>query len=121
MPGKRGATRALEVVSCWALATALAAASACAGSKPAGDDDGADGGPGGDGWVPPPPPDAFVCSSGAETGGLTFEKIATWRDDVKAAYSMIHDDMCGPGLEGIQELAVPALAAHPMRARLAPC
>jgi len=122
MPIKHGARRALEFASCWALAAALAAAAvACAGSKPpGGDDEGTDGGPGGDGWVPPPPPDAFVCSSGAETGGLTFEKIATWRDDVKAAYSMIHDDMCGPGLEGIQDLAVPALAAHQMRAGLAP-
>ena len=46
--------------------------------------------------------------------------MATWRDDARAAYSIIHDDMCGPTLEGIQELAVPALDRRGLRAGLGP-
>jgi hypothetical protein len=35
----------------------------------------------------------FECPATADAGGFTFDKIAVWRDDAKAAYSMIHDDM----------------------------
>jgi hypothetical protein len=56
----------------------------------------------------------------ANAGGFQFEKIATWLDDATAAYSMIHDDMCGPSLHGIYEEAVPALAARGLAAGLAP-
>jgi hypothetical protein len=93
------------------------------GGKGGGSDDpdggGDDDGP--DARRPPPgPPDAaFVCTP-TDLGTVTFERIATWRDDAKGAYSMIHDDMCGPGLEGIQDLAVPALARRGLRAGLGP-
>jgi hypothetical protein len=56
----------------------------------------------------------------ADPGGLTFDRIATWRDGATSAYSMIHDDMCGPALRGIDKNAVPALAARGLTAALGP-
>jgi peptidoglycan/xylan/chitin deacetylase (PgdA/CDA1 family) len=66
-------------------------------------------------------PDASIgeCEPTA-AGTFTFEKIAIWADDARGAYSMIHDDMCGPSLEGIQNEAVPALAEVGLHAGLAP-
>jgi hypothetical protein len=61
-----------------------------------------------------------ACTAAAATGAVTFEKIARWRDDARAAYAMIHDDMCGPGLRGIDGVAVPALAARGLTAGLGP-
>jgi hypothetical protein len=118
---RRRATRSALAALSAAAALSLVA---CAGSKPGGSDDpdaGDDDSERPDGRRPPPgPPDApFVCDS-ANLGAVTFERIATWRDDAKGAYAMIHDDMCGPGLEGIQDLAVPALAARGLRAGLGP-
>src|SRR5436190_22582308 len=52
----------------------------------------------------------FECIATSDPGGFTFDHIAVWRDDAKAAYTMIHDDMCGRDLRGIDRLAVPALA-----------
>jgi hypothetical protein len=51
-----------------------------------------------------------ACAGPATAGAFTFDKVATWRDDAKAAYSMIHDDACGPALRGIDQYAVPALS-----------
>jgi len=56
----------------------------------------------------------------ADAGSFTFERIAVWRDDASSAYSMVHDDMCGPALSGIHENAVPALAARGLGAGVAP-
>jgi peptidoglycan/xylan/chitin deacetylase (PgdA/CDA1 family) len=53
-------------------------------------------------------------------GAFTYEKIATWADDTKGAYTLIHDDMCGAQLHGIQENAVPALDEVHLKAGLAP-
>ena len=65
-----------------------------------------------------------VGATGPQTaavgGAFTFERIATWRDDAESAYSMIHDDMCGPALRGIDQNAVPALAARGLSAGLGP-
>lgn len=61
------------------------------------------------------------CVGGYEDpGAITFSRIATWRDDADAAYSMIHDDMCGPALQGIHTLAVPALNDRGLTAALGP-
>jgi peptidoglycan/xylan/chitin deacetylase (PgdA/CDA1 family) len=95
------------------------AGAACSSAGGAGDDDDDDDGL--DGGIRPPDPDASIgeCAPAA-AGGFTFEKIATWLDDATAAYSMIHDDMCGPALQGIHELAVPALDDYGLTAGLAP-
>jgi hypothetical protein len=62
----------------------------------------------------------FECPAASDAGGFTFDKIAVWRDDAKAAYSMIHDDMCGRELRGIDRLAVPALALRGLTAGVGP-
>jgi hypothetical protein len=61
-----------------------------------------------------------ACENEVEAGAITYKKIATWRDDATAAYSMIHDDMCGPALAGIHNLAVPALEERGLTAALGP-
>jgi hypothetical protein len=75
----------------------------------------------GGGGAPGDAPDASIgpCEP-ASAGGFAFEKIATWLDDSTAAYSMIHDDMCGPALDGIHEHGVPALGRVGLTAGLAP-
>lgn len=60
------------------------------------------------------------CEGAEEPGAISFQYIATWRDDADAAYSMIHDDMCGPALAGIHDLAVPALNERGLTAALGP-
>jgi hypothetical protein len=92
-------------------------AAACSGGAPGGDDGDDDGvGPDAGSIVEPP----FQCEVGGDAGGFTFMKIATWRDDAKAAYSMIHDDMCGGGLAGIDQIAVPELFERGLVAGLGP-
>lgn len=94
---------------------ALSLLAACSsGRAGGGDDDDGDGGTG-------VPIDAAIgeCVPAA-AGAFTFEKIATWLDDAQGAYSMIHDDMCGPQLFGIEEQAVPALNARGLKAGVAP-
>jgi hypothetical protein len=93
----------------------LAACSTAGGDDDNPGDDDDDDGP------PTPTIDASLgeCTA-ANAGGFQFEKIATWLDDATAAYSMVHDDMCGPALQGIHEQAVPALAARGLTAGLAP-
>jgi peptidoglycan/xylan/chitin deacetylase (PgdA/CDA1 family) len=54
----------------------------------------------------------MVCEGAVPAGTLTFEKIAGWRDDAAAAYSIIHDDLCSPELRGIDRIAAPALEAR---------
>jgi hypothetical protein len=61
-----------------------------------------------------------ACTATTNAGAFTFDKVATWRDDAKAAYSMIHDDVCGPALRGIDQYAVPALALRNLSAGLGP-
>jgi len=97
------------------LVTFLALAGAACSSGSKADDDGDDDGD------DAPPIDASIgeCTA-TSAGSFTFEKIATWLDDSKGAYSMIHDDMCGPALQGIYEEAVPALAHEGLAAGLAP-
>lgn len=81
---------------------ALAACSSSSGGGGGGDDD---------------PLEACEPTS---AGSFTYEKIATWTDDAKGAYSLIHDDMCGAQLFGIPDHAVPALDEFGIRAGLAP-
>src|SRR5688500_16717783 len=98
------------------LIPALALCAACSAGRPGGGDDGDDGGD-----DDPHPPDASIGECEATSAGtFTFEKIADWVDDSTAAYSMIHDDMCGPALNGILEQAVPALEERGLTAGLAP-
>ncbi len=56
----------------------------------------------------------------ADPGAFTVDSIPNWRDGAKSAYSMIHDDMCGPALRGIDKNAVPALAMRGLTAALGP-
>jgi hypothetical protein len=101
-------TAARRLGSLGGLAGALLGA-ACSSGRGAGGDDIED------------RPDASVAECMPTSAGtVTMEKIATWRDDTRGAYSIIHDDMCGPGLEGIEELAVPALEQAGFGAGLAP-
>ncbi len=68
---------------------------------------------------------SLSCAPGAEgqnqTSGpaaLVSVRVTTWRDDARAAYSLIHDDLCA-GAEGILGHAVPELRARGLRAGLA--
>jgi peptidoglycan/xylan/chitin deacetylase (PgdA/CDA1 family) len=80
--------------------TCTLAVAACGGGRPSGDDDDDDD----DGHA-----DAAIAQCmPTSAGSFTYEKIATWADDAKAAYTMIHDDFCGAQLHGIQENAIPA-------------
>jgi peptidoglycan/xylan/chitin deacetylase (PgdA/CDA1 family) len=72
---------------------------------------------------PPPKVQAIdtrplVCSRPADAGEIRFEKIAPWRDDAAAAYALVHDDLCGPELRGIDQIAAPMLEARGLRATL---
>ncbi|HEY5920929.1 MAG TPA: polysaccharide deacetylase family protein [Kofleriaceae bacterium] len=64
--------------------------------------------------------DVLEACEPTSAGGFTYEKIGTWADDAKGAYSLIHDDMCGAQLHGIQDNAVPALDEAGIKAGLAP-
>lgn len=61
-----------------------------------------------------------ACVADAAAGAISFVEIATWKDGAKGAYSMIHDDMCGSALAGIQQLAVPELDRRNLHAALGP-
>jgi hypothetical protein len=61
-----------------------------------------------------------ACKAPAEAGGFTFVKVATWRDDAVSAYSMIHDDLCGGTLRGIDQNAAPALLKRGLTAAMGP-
>jgi hypothetical protein len=91
-----------------------------------GDHQDGDAGPGIDpGQLQPPANgvvdvDPVVCKADDDAGGFTFARIATWRDDATAAYSIIHDDLCGSTLRGIDKLAVPALNMRNLTAAIGP-
>jgi peptidoglycan/xylan/chitin deacetylase (PgdA/CDA1 family) len=85
-------------------ACALAMAACSSGASDGGDDD----------------DDVLEACEPASAGSFTYETIATWADDAKGAYSLIHDDMCGAQLFGIQDHAVPALDELGIKAGLAP-
>lgn len=89
-----------------------AALGACSSGRAGGGDDDDDDGPGVDASI-------GVCTP-ASAGAFTYEKVATWLDDASGAYSMIHDDMCGAQLFGIEEQAIPALDARGLKAGVAP-
>lgn len=94
----------------FAFACALST-TACSGGTPGGGDDDDDTGPA----------DAAIAAcEPTSAGAFAYEKIATWADDAKGAYSMIHDDMCGGQYSGIPDLAVPALDEAGVKAGLAP-
>jgi hypothetical protein len=58
------------------------------------------------------------CTS-APLGEIRVERIATWRDDARGAYSIVHDNVCAPQFSGILEVAVPALDKRGLKAGLA--
>ena len=117
-------------LSAWiALVFALSASSAlvlgaCAGKSPGGpgnqdgggDDDDDDDQPVIDAEVPSTPDAGFEACSEAQAGSFSFVKIGTWRDDAKAAYSFIHDDMCDSTVTGIWNYGVPQLKARGIKA-----
>ncbi len=105
--------RAMRSPRACAPAVILCAAAACSAGR-GGGGDGA-----GDGGVFAPDAAIEACAP-ASAGAFTFAEIATWRDGATAAYSMFHDDMCGPAVYGIQDVAVPLLAQHGIVAGLAP-
>ncbi|HXI58699.1 MAG TPA: polysaccharide deacetylase family protein [Polyangia bacterium] len=84
------------------------------------------GGMGGSTSLTPPPPGGVIpstittCAGTTDAGAFTFSSIAVWRDDATAAYVMIHDDMCGGELRGIDTLAVPAMSMRGLNAGLGP-
>lgn len=94
------------------LACALTLSAACSSGSAGGGDDDDDG----DGGVNPRPDASIAACEPTSAGGFTYEKIAAWADDAKAAYSFVHDDYCGAQLHGIQENALPALAQAGVRA-----
>ncbi len=122
--------RQLTVLS---LIVACGYAAACAGGKNVQDDDdhppntgtgvgGNDGGGtatgGGTGATGGNPAggQSAACTTAADPGSFTFQKIARWRDDAEAAYTMIHDDICDYGVRGIYQNAVPALESYGLTA-----
>lgn len=103
----------MTAIKLLALALSLGlATTACSGGRPGGDDDDDDDGPGVDASI-------GVCTP-ASAGTFAYEKVATWVDDAQAAYTMIHDDMCGAQLHGIEDQAIPALDARGLKAGVAP-
>jgi Polysaccharide deacetylase len=93
---------------------------ACAGKAPPGngDDDGDDdtSGPNIDAGVPSTPDAGYEACAESDPGAFTFEKIAKWRDDAKAAYSFIHDDFCDNSVRGIWQYGIPQLVARGLHA-----
>jgi peptidoglycan/xylan/chitin deacetylase (PgdA/CDA1 family) len=61
-----------------------------------------------------------ACEAPADAAGFTFEQLAGWRDDADAAYAMVHDDLCGPELRGIDRVAMPALEMRNLTATFGP-
>jgi hypothetical protein len=60
------------------------------------------------------------CMAAADAGAFTYQRIATWRDDAKSAYAMIHDDVCGENIRGVDKYAIPVLAMRNVTAGLGP-
>ena len=50
---------------------------------------------------------AGACATPASS--FKLDGVATWRGDATAAYSIIHDDLCAPRVQGIFSRAVPEL------------
>jgi hypothetical protein len=48
--------------------------------------------------------------------GISFQGIATWRNDAHGAYSIIHDDLCSEGTAGIETHADRELTARGLSA-----
>jgi peptidoglycan/xylan/chitin deacetylase (PgdA/CDA1 family) len=83
-----------------------------------GDDDDDDELPEGDDGGPNEDPKE--CTASADPGGFTFKEIPVWRDGATAAYAMIHDDLCGPALDGIYDNAIDALVKRNLSATVGP-
>src|SRR6185295_6124166 len=47
--------------------------------------------------------------SGSPGGAYKLEGVATWRGDKTAAFSVIHDDVCDPSVNGVFKTADPEL------------
>jgi hypothetical protein len=94
------------------------------GGKGGGGNAGGTGGLGSVLMPPPPggviPSTATACTATTDAGAFTLGSIPTWRDDAVAAYVMIHDDMCGSTLRGIDQMAVPAMSMRGINAGLGP-
>jgi peptidoglycan/xylan/chitin deacetylase (PgdA/CDA1 family) len=71
-----------------------------------------DGGPGGSAG-----PDGGAGAGGSgPAGAFKLEGVATWRGDKTAAYSIIHDDLCDPSVNGAFKIADPELVKRGLHA-----
>ena len=84
-------------------------ATAAVGSGATGSDTSGDGGTGASTGMPPGP-------VGTDLGALTVETVATWKDDTKGAYTIIHDDACDYTLDSLFNVADPELTGRGLRA-----
>ena len=69
-------------------------------------------GGGGTAGSAPTPPAAF----GTDLGPLTVEGVATWKNNAKGAYTIIHDDACDYTLDSLFNVADPELTQRGLRA-----
>ena len=65
-----------------------------------------------------PPDDARGDEPTKAPAAVASARVTMWRDDARAAYSLIHDDLCA-GAEGILAHAVPELRSRGLRAGFA--
>jgi peptidoglycan/xylan/chitin deacetylase (PgdA/CDA1 family) len=83
---------------------AASGAGGAAGSATSGD-----GGASGAAGTPPAP-------IGTDLGALTVDEVATWKDNTKGAYTIIHDDACDYTLDSLFNVADPELTQRGLRA-----
>ncbi|MDF3071119.1 MAG: hypothetical protein K0R38_6720 [Polyangiaceae bacterium] len=53
---------------------------------------------------------------GTDLGALTVERVATWKDDATAAYTIVHDDVCDYNIDSLFTVADPELTQRGLRA-----
>lgn len=62
------------------------------------------------------PSGGMPASVGTDLGALTVESVATWKGDAKAAYTIIHDDVCDYNIDSLFTVADPELNQRGLRA-----
>ncbi len=53
---------------------------------------------------------------GSDLGALTVESVASWKGNAKAAYTLIHDDVCDYNIDSLFTVADPELSQRGLRA-----
>jgi len=59
---------------------------------------------------------ADTTGGASSLGRVTVQEVTTWRNGAVAAYSIIHDDACGYGLDSLFDVADPALRERGLHA-----